>query len=102
MYFNAIELVKQFPDVNITVRGGELLEMVDHCISESKKQLEQIIQDSAAETYPSPDTVAKVLDVDKSTLWRWHKSGYLEHIEIGGKRRYKMSDIQRILNGGRK
>lgn len=99
MYYNVIELVKQFPEVNITVKGGELLEMAEHCVSETKKQLEQIIQDSAVETYPSPDTVAKILDVDRSTLWRWHKSGYLTHIEIGGKRRYRMSDVKKILDG---
>jgi predicted site-specific integrase-resolvase len=37
--------------------------------------------------------------VDLSTLHRWHKSSYLTHIEIGGKRRYRMSDVKKILEG---
>jgi len=43
--------------------------------------------------------VAEMLDVDKSTLWRWAKIGYLVPINVGGKRRYRMSDVNRILNG---
>ena len=38
-------------------------------------------------------------EVNPSSLWRWRKRGYLVPAEIGGKRRYKMSDIRRILNG---
>ena len=37
------------------------------------------------------------LNVDRSTLWRWNKSGYLKHIEVGGKRYYKQSDIDEVL-----
>jgi excisionase family DNA binding protein len=59
--------------------------------------LEQQITDANTETYPSVDQVAKMLDVDKSTLWRWNKQGYLKHIEIGGKRRYRMSDVKKKL-----
>lgn len=43
--------------------------------------------------------VCEMLDVDPSSLWRWRKRGYLVPAEIGGKRRYKISDIRRILNG---
>ena len=39
--------------------------------------------------------------VDSSTLWRWAKSGYLVPVEYGGQRRYRVADVQRILNGGR-
>ncbi|OAV71806.1 Helix-turn-helix domain protein [Bacteroidales bacterium Barb4] len=99
---NIIELVKQCPDVNITLKAGELVEAIDYCVSKTRKELEQLITDANTETYPSPDQVAKILGVDKSTLWRWTKSKYLIPIEIGGKRRYRMSDINRILEGGDK
>ena len=42
-----------------------------------------------------------LLGVDSSTLWRWAKSGYLVPVEYGGQRRYRVADVQRILNGGR-
>jgi len=98
MFYNKIaELAKTCPDLNITIRLGELIEYTDYCIKTTRKELEQQITDANTETYPSPDQVAKILDVDRSTLWRWSKAGYLTPIEVGGKRRYRMSDINKIL-----
>ncbi len=37
--------------------------------------------------------------VGKTTLWRWAKQKYLTPVEIGGKRRYKMSEVKRLLEG---
>jgi hypothetical protein len=95
-----ISLAKDYPSINLTVTAGELLEMVDYCVLTTRKELEQQITDANTETYPSPEQVAKILDVDKSTLWRWRKQGYLIPIEIGGKRRYRMSEVNKILRKG--
>lgn len=94
---NMFELVNKYPELNITVRAGELLEMAEYLVKLTRKELEQQITDANTETYPSRDQVAKMLDVDKSTLWRWNKRNYLKPIEIGGKRRYRMSDVKQIL-----
>ena len=42
------------------------------------------------------DEAAKLLSVSKMTLYRWDKNGYLKKMEIGGKRRYRKSDIERL------
>ena len=94
---NIINLAKECPDLNLTVKAGELLEMVEYCVQSTRKTLEQQITDSNTETYPSPDQVSKILGVDKSTLWRWSKINYLVPISIGGKRRYRMSDVKNLL-----
>lgn len=98
MKIDIYSLSKQLPELNITIKVGELMEAIDYTISVTKKELEQQVTDANTETYPSTDQVAKILDVSKSTLWRWDKSGYLCPIEVGGKRRYRMSDINKILN----
>ena len=92
-------LAKECGNLTLSIKAGELVEAIDYCINKTRRELEQQITDANTETYPSPDQVAKIFDVDKSTLWRWRKQGYLVPIEIGGKRRYKMSDIKRILEG---
>ena len=94
---NIYELVKQCPDLNLTVKAGELLEMVEYCVQSTRKSLEQQITDSNTETYPSIEQVSRILGVDKSTLWRWGKLNYLVPISIGGKRRYRMSDVKKLL-----
>jgi predicted site-specific integrase-resolvase len=45
----------------------------------------------------SPKETSQMFDVDLSTLYRWDKLGYLTKIKIGGKVRYRMSDIQKLM-----
>ena len=42
------------------------------------------------------DETAKLLSVSKMTLYRWDQNGILKKVEIGGKRRYRKSDIERL------
>lgn len=101
MEVNLIELAKACPNAIISVKIGDLIEANEALVAKTKEQLEQIITDQTAETYPSREKVAEILDVDLSTLWRWAKRGLLVPISIGGRRRYKMSDVRRLLNNGR-
>jgi excisionase family DNA binding protein len=84
-------------NITIAVTLSDLKKFAQELIQMTKQGLEQQIKDANTETYPSAEEVSKILGVDRSTLWRWHKKGYLCHIEIGGKRRYRMSDIKKIL-----
>ena len=101
METNLIELAKVCPNAIISVKIGDLIEANEALVAKTKEQLEQIITDQAAENYPSREKVAELLDVDKSTLWRWAKRGILVPIVIGGRHRYRMSDVRRLLNHGR-
>lgn len=98
---NTFELVKNCPEINITIKAGELIEIAEYIVKRTRQELEQQITDANTETYPSPDQVAKILDVDKSTLWRWAKRGVLTPMKVGGKNRYRMSDVKRILGEGK-
>jgi len=97
---NLIALAKELPNLTISVSLADLFEFGEELVRSSKKNLEQIINDEAAEKYLSIDKTAELLGIDKSTLWRWNKNNYLKTIEIGGKRRYRMSDINKILEKG--
>ena len=92
-----LELTEEHRNITVSISLADLIECNEELIRRTKIELEQQITDAASETYPSIKKVAEILDVDKSTLWRWAKSGYLVPIEIGGKRRYRMSDVNRIL-----
>lgn len=61
------------------------------------KLLEQ--RENKPETYLTAEETAKRLNVDRSTLWRWNKEGYLLTIKIGSKVRYKLSDVERLQRG---
>ncbi len=99
---NIIELAKNCPDIIVNIRLSDLIEANQFLIKETQASLEKLVTDANTETYPGVDKVAELLGVTKTTLWRWDKGDYLKPVSIGGKRRYKMSDVRRILEGGRK
>ena len=99
MTTDLITIARQCPDLIVSIRLQDLVEANNLLIAEVKQQLEQTITDANAETYPSREKVMEMLDVSQATMWRWQKSGYLVPINVGGKRRYRMSDVKRILEG---
>ena len=65
--------------------------------------LEEVVSTSNGEKDETLLTVrqaASLLGVDRSTLWRWEKEGYLKPVRIGRKVRYPMYAIEAIKKGG--
>jgi len=77
MFKNLVELAKKCPGLQVTITLGELIEANRLLIAETKRELEQEIADSKAETYISRDKAMEILGVSSVTLWRWKKMGYL-------------------------
>jgi len=96
------EIVKLGSNITLSVDARELREFARLLIKETKIELEAAILAENEERYLSPAETAKMLDVDLSTLWRWDKQKYLVPIRIGGKPRYKLTDIKRLLSGGQR
>lgn len=90
------DLLLDNASLNVTISASQLLEVVDYAISKTKVEFEQKQQ---PEQYLTRKQTAEILDVDLSSLWRWNKENYLKPIEVGGKRRYKKSDIDKIMEG---
>ncbi len=99
--YNLKDLLQESGNITIAVSLIDLKQFAVDIIESTKRELEDVVIADKAETYPSPKRVCEILDVDASTLWRWNKRGYLCPAEVGGKRRYRMSDVNAILNGGR-
>lgn len=99
MIQNLVALAKECPSLQVTITLGDLVEANSLLIADAKRELEQLITDQNAETYPSREKVMEMLGVCEATLWRWAKNGYLVPLNVGGKRRYRMSDVKRILKG---
>lgn len=94
-----IKIAKECPGLKVEITISDLIEANMMLIAEVKRELEQTIADEKAETYLSREKVAEILEVSKGTLWRWQKLNYLVPIMVGGKRRYRRSDVKRILEG---
>jgi len=97
---NINEILKTGVNLTVSVGINDLIEWHKEVIADTKRELEENVLNEKAETYPKAKQVAEILNVDETTLWRWDKKGYLKKIEFGGGRRYKMSDVKALMNGG--
>ena len=90
------ELLQQ-PNVTVSVTGEQLLTFANQLLSGAREIYEKVEE---PEQYITRKQAAKMLDVDLSTLWRWDTQlDYLHPVDIGGKRKYKLSDVNKILRG---
>lgn len=93
------DLLREFPDIQVTISLEDLLKANRILIQEAKAELEQAVFDSKAETYLSSEKVLETMEISKTTLWRWKQRGYLVPIRVGGMERYRLSDVKKILEG---
>jgi hypothetical protein len=99
---NINEILKTGVNLTVSVGIDDLIEWHKEVISDTRRELELVVLSDKAESYPTIKQVGEMLNVDNTTLWRWNKKGYLKTIEFGGGRRYKMSDVKALMNGGTK
>jgi hypothetical protein len=94
-------LIEGGQNITLSIGLNDLREWHKEVIADAKKELEDAVVSEKMETYPTPAQVAEILGVDNVTLWRWKKKGYLVPANVGGKIRYKMSEVKALLNGER-
>ena len=94
-----IDAARQNPKMIVSIELGDLMEANSLLLEQARAQLEQKIADANAECYYTTEKVKEILSVCTSTLWRWEKRGYLVPINFGGQKRYRKSDIEKILEG---
>lgn len=70
-------------------------------IDDTKRELEKAVIADKSISLIDAKKVSVMLHVDMSTLWRWEKKGYLKALRIGGKRKYKLSDVKLLIEGNK-
>ena len=91
------ELLASEANVILQVRVEDLKAFAQEILIEAKT-IAMIQAETAASSDQllTIDEAAKLLSVSKMTLYRWDQNGILKKVEIGGKRRYRKSDIERL------
>ena len=98
---NLQDLINSGQPIIITVGLLELETFAKNLISQTKTALEAEVIAQQNESYLTRFETCNFLKVDQSTLFRWARRNYLSPVEVGGRRMYRKSDLQRILNGGK-
>ncbi|MBV8038868.1 helix-turn-helix domain-containing protein [Bacteroides sp. AN502] len=92
---NIQNLINSGANVAVTISLLDLREWALELMNESKQEKEEDVSDN----YLSVGEVIDKLRVNASTLWRWDKSGYLKKLKVGGKVRYRESDVIKLMEG---
>ena len=95
---NIKDILNSSLDVNLTIKVSDLKEFMREFVEEvhNKAVNEQARKEN--DELLTEKEVRKLLGVARSTLWKWAKIGYLPKVEVGGRRLWRLSDIQKILN----
>lgn len=96
-----LTLAKEAPGTILAVRADDLMEANTRLIDQVRADLEKELAERNTATLLTREMVLEQLNVSPTTLWRWEKRGYLVPVEVGGQRRYKSTDIKRIMEGDR-
>lgn len=91
------EIISSGANVTLQVTAAQLGEFAKDLIGRTRQELVREIEAGEREVYYTRDQAANMLSVNPSTLWNWDKKGFLKPVSIGGFRRYRKSDIDRVL-----
>lgn len=74
---------------------GTLIEEIANLKKMVSKQPEQPIQKE--EEYLTPSEMAQFLKISMVTLWHWDKKGITRPLRVGNLKRYRNSDLGKII-----
>ena len=90
------KLIQNGANISVTITPTDLKEFAQGLIKEA---MEVGGKQKTPEAYLTKKEVAEKLNVSENTLWRWNKSSYLVPSKVGNAVYYKVSDIERLLEG---
>lgn len=92
---NYRDLLNSGANVSVTVGLEDLREI----FKEVAGGLKPAKVDPPPEEFLSRKEVLSLLKIDSSTLWSWEKTGYIKSVPFGGRKRYKLADVEAIRTG---
>ena len=90
------EIMSLKENVLLVVSLDDLKALFYSLLDERDAERQAISESQHNEEMLSADETATILGVQKNSLWRWAKSGYLVPVKIGRKCFYKQGDIDRL------
>ncbi len=94
----ALELIAENPElagkIKIETTATDLRAFGDYILRRAE---ENRPEPKTEEVYLTPQEFADILQVSLVTLWSWDKKGITRPLRIGNQKRYRRSDLEKIL-----
>lgn len=96
---NIADLIKTAPELaqslTVNVNASDLREFAELCFDKGRNEKPEPIK---TERYLTPTQFAEALQISLVTLWSWDKKGITHPLRIGNAKRYRESDLEKILS----
>lgn len=93
------EILKTNPeiagDLNIKVNVEDLKTFAELCFEKGRQEKPE---QPDPEEYLTPQEYADTLKISLVTLWTWDNKGITRPLRIGNKKRYRRSDLEKIMS----
>ncbi len=89
---------EQASKIRLEISGDDLIQFLDHLVETRLNLAKNQELKNNSEEYLTGDEMAKVLKISTVTLWHWDKKGITRPLRIGKAKRYRRSDLEKILN----
>ena len=96
------DILNQGGNVLIQITADDLNKTIDNAVNKTRRALEADIAKNKSDRLLTAEDVMEKLSISRRTLYNWEKKKYLCRVEIGGKLRYKLSDVNAILESANK
>ena len=83
-------------NIKIEVSGADLLAFANYLQIQSKEEGAKS-KSKIIEEYLTPAQFAEALQISLVTLWSWDKKEITKPLHIGGQKRYRRSDLEKIM-----
>ena len=84
-----MSLTKMGGQVALTVTPEDLHHFANALLAQSRKEWEEqaasVRKEESEETFLTTEDVCKIFNLCPANLWKWHRTGYLQHIKFGNK-----------------
>ena len=84
----------------VVINSEDLRQTIFDAVNEAKRALEKDIALKHCDMLLTTNQVIERLKVSRTTLWVWVKKKYIVPVEVGGRQRFRLSDINAILENG--
>ena len=98
MKYNLDTLIDEHPNVILQISGEDLRAFAHEILIGAKAIAKAEVEAAAkSDELLTIQEVSDLLEVSKMTLHRWDQTGILRKVWIGGKRRFRMSDFDKLV-----
>lgn len=91
------EILEKRGGTLLLISADDLKKTIRYTVGEARRILEAEVVNGKGEFLLTTNEVLERLSISRKTLYNWEKRKYLVPIEIGGKKRFKLTDINTIL-----